>query len=56
MNIEYDKDAEIQHFRDKINELESRKKNIIKTLVEPIDNEIVMWREKISDRRKELRK
>ena len=56
MNIEYDKDDEIQHFRDKINELESRRNNIIKTLIEPIENEIVMWHEKVSDRMKELRR
>lgn len=56
MNIEYDKDEEIKHYRDKISELERKRTDIFRTLVEPIDNEIVMWREKISDRRQELRK
>lgn len=56
MNIEYDKDEEIKHYRDKISELERKKNDIIKTLISPIDDEIVMWREKIGNRRKELRK
>lgn len=56
MNIEYEKDKEIQHFRNKIDELENKRKNILKTLIEPIDNEIVMWRDNISVRRNELRR